>query len=85
MARANPLVLDDPRPQAIFRRFGESSLDFELRVFLASRDHWPEVTDQLHSAIDRAFRAAGIEIAFPQRDVWMRSSDPAANPEPEEG
>ena len=72
-ARKSKLVLDDPPPSAIFRRFGESSLDFELRVFMASRDLWPEVMDKLHTRIDDAFRAAKIEIAFPQRDLHLRS------------
>ena len=91
-ARSNRLVVDDPAPTAIFMGFGDSTLDFELRVFIANRDFWPEVTDNLNSEIDRAFRAADIEIAFPQRDVHVRSSvvgprmeaepDPADDAEP---
>ena len=77
-ARNNPLVLSDPAPSAIFLSFGASSLDFELRVFMPNRDLWPEIVDQLHSAIDAAFRDAGIEIAFPQRDLHLRSIDAAA-------
>ena len=73
-ARDCSLVLKDPAPMAVFRSFGESSLDFELRVFLADRDLWPEVTDQLHMGIDDEFRAAGIEISFPQRDLHIRSA-----------
>ena len=70
-AKRSRFVLVDPAPQAIFRRVGESSLDFELRVFLGNRDYWPVVTDELHTLIDEAFRAAGIVIAFPQRDVHV--------------
>ncbi len=73
-ARDCALVLRDPAPMAVFRSFGESSLDFELRVFLANRDMWPEVTDQMHTGIDDEFRAAGIEISFPQRDLHIRSA-----------
>ncbi len=76
VARDNPLVLEDPAPQAIFRSFGASSLDFELRVFLGNRDLWPQVVDRLHSEVDFAFRKAGIEIAFPQRDLHLRSLPP---------
>jgi len=74
IAKDHPLVVDDPPPTAIFRAFGESSLDFQLRVFFANRDLWPELTDRLHSEIDDAFRKAGIEIAFPQRDLHLRSA-----------
>ena len=70
-ARDISSVLADPSPQVVFRRFGDSSLDFELRVFLASREYWPSLVDQLNTMIDDRFRAAGIEIPFPQRDVHL--------------
>jgi potassium efflux system protein len=73
VAAGHPQVLKDPEPTAFFMGFGESSLDFELRVFLPSVDVRLETTSDLHLAIDRAFREAGIEIAFPQRDVHIRS------------
>jgi potassium efflux system protein len=74
-AASNPLVLDDPSPSAIFRSFGGSSLEFKLRIFFANRDLWPELIDKIHSQIDDAFRKAGIEIAFPQRDLHIRSAE----------
>jgi potassium efflux system protein len=74
-ARDTDLVLADPAPTAILRRFGESTLDFDLRVFLPNPDVAPQVGDQLHARIDAAFRAHGIEIAFPQQDVHIRSAD----------
>jgi potassium efflux system protein len=73
VARECEHVLDDPAPSAIFRSFGESSLDFDLRVYIPKRDVWPEMIDQMHTRIDEAFRQAKIEIAFPQRDVHVRS------------
>jgi potassium efflux system protein len=74
-AKDIPLVLEIPAPTAIFRSFGDSSLDFELRVFIANRDLWANITDQLHSLIDTSFRKANIEIAFPQRDLHIRSAE----------
>lgn len=74
VANANELVLTDPGPQVVFRSFGGSSLDFELRVFIASRDAWPELVDRLHSEIDAAFRVHDIEIAFPQLDLHLRDA-----------
>ncbi len=73
VAKKSKMVLSDPGPRAIFRAFGASSLDFELRAFIPNRDAWPDVVDGLHSAIDDAFRKAKIEIAFPQRDLHLRS------------
>jgi len=66
-------VLAEPPPSAIFRGFGDSSLNMELRVYIPNRDVWPGVIHDLHTGIDRAFREAGIEIAFPQRDIHVRS------------
>lgn len=73
-ASTSALILKDPEPQVVFRYFGESSLDFEVRIFITNRDFWPEATDCMHMAIDAAFRKAGIEIAFPQRDLHLRSA-----------
>lgn len=75
VATNNPIVLDEPKPQAILIRFGDSTLEFELRVFMRNRDQWPELMHELHTAIDREFRDAGIVIAFPQRDVHIHYPD----------
>ncbi|MCA8974072.1 MAG: mechanosensitive ion channel [Planctomycetes bacterium] len=77
LAADEELALDDPAPSVVFREFGASSLDFDLRVFIANRDHWPQIVNNLHSAIDREFRTAHIEIAFPQRDLHIRTFGPA--------
>jgi potassium efflux system protein len=72
VAAAFPQVLDTPEPSVVFRRFGDSSLDFDLRAFLSDFDDWATVTHGVNMAIDKAFRDRGIEIAFPQRDVHIR-------------
>jgi len=73
VAAANPLVLKDPPPVVIFKSFGASSLDFELRVFLSGMENNVPVWHGINCAIDDAFRKAGIEIAFPQQDIHIRS------------
>ena len=72
VAEANEKVLRDPPPNVLFMGFGESSLDFELRAH-TKFDTLISVRDELNMAIDKAFREAGIEIAFPQRDLHIRS------------
>ena len=37
-----------------------------------------QVIHELHTAIDQSFRQANIEIAFPQRDLHIRSVSKAA-------
>jgi potassium efflux system protein len=73
IAEDNPLVLEDPPPTALFKGFGDSTLNFDLRVFLGNRDVYPVVVHELNTSIDRAFREHKIEIAFPQRDINIRS------------
>jgi potassium-dependent mechanosensitive channel len=73
VAKDNPLVMSDPPPSALFMGFGDSTLNFVLRVFIATRSVWADVMHQMHTDIDQAFRKADIEIAFPQRDLHIRS------------
>jgi len=71
--RNNPNVLDKPSPQALFLGFGDSSLDFEIRVFLKSfEDRFP-VQHALHVEINKALEKAGITIPFPQTDLNIMS------------
>ncbi len=74
VAAENPLVLKDPAPVASFEGFGDNSLNFVLRTYLAVLDHRLQVTHELHTAINNAFNAEGIEIAFPQRDLHIRTA-----------
>ncbi|MCA9135905.1 MAG: mechanosensitive ion channel, partial [Planctomycetales bacterium] len=66
-------VLSDPPVLATFERFGESSLDFALRVFVNTYERRLHICNDLHMAIDQKFREANIEISFPQRDLHLRS------------
>ncbi|MBN2269041.1 MAG: mechanosensitive ion channel [Sedimentisphaerales bacterium] len=67
------VIHDDPAPRVIFRSFGESSLDFELRVYIPHMDNYLTIWHEINCAIDSEFRKEGIEIAFPQRDLHIRS------------
>ena len=76
VARKHPAILDDPAPIATFEGFGDSTLDLILRCYLPSLDDRLRTVTELHEAIDREFKAAGIEIAFPQRDLHVRALPP---------
>lgn len=76
VAAAHTAVLADPPPLVRFDDFGESSLDFTLLVWLDAPRAEPVIASDLRFAIDRAFRDAGIEIPFPQRDLHLRSGWP---------
>jgi small-conductance mechanosensitive channel len=67
------MVARQPAPQVLFRNFGESSLEFELRVWVLDVDEMLTTYSDLLQEIDRRFRQANIEIAFPQLDLHVRS------------
>ena len=73
VAKNDPIVLAEPPPSVVFKGFGDSALDFELRAFIPGMDDYVKAWDQVNTAVDRAFRDAKIEIAFPQRDIHIRS------------
>lgn len=71
-------MLGDPAPQIYFKEVGDQTLALELRVFVASLAHWIPVETAMREAIVESFREAGIAIAFPQRDLHVRSVDQSA-------
>jgi potassium efflux system protein len=77
IAQAQPLVLTMPEPHVEFVRFGESSLDFELRFYLADLFTGMGVRNDIRIQILERFRAEGIEMPFPQRTINVRYSDEA--------
>ncbi len=72
IAEKHPRVLRDPAPMVLFADFGDSSLNFILRVW-ALLDYGLTTETEIRFDIDRLFRERHIEIPFPQRDVHIRS------------
>ena len=76
IGRNHPLVQKtDASPHVVFEAFGESSMNFSLRLLLHDIKYSLNVKTELHVAIYQAFRDAGIEIPFPQRDLNIRNTD----------
>lgn len=71
--KSTPLVLAEPEPSVLFIGFGESSLNFSIRVFVSELSHRLLTTHNIHLRLEKAFRERGIEIPFPQRDLHIRS------------
>ena len=84
VSREHPEVIIDgsaPAPRALFMGFGDSSLDFELRVRIHRIDRRFSVHSDINFLIDAAFREAGITIPFPQRDLHVISYPDETPPE----
>ena len=74
VAKSHPDVLGDPSPEVIFVGLGDSSLNFELRVWTIQQVQTPaRLQSDLYFAIFQAFRKEHIEMPFPQRDLHIRS------------
>ncbi len=74
----NPKVMKNPEPFIYFGGFGDSSLDFEMRVFLRETAQRLPVQNELRIATFSALKKAGIEIPFPQRDIHIKTDQAAA-------
>lgn len=84
VSREHPEVIMDgsaPAPRALFMGFGDSSLDFELRVRIHRIDRRFSVHSDINFLIDAAFREEGIRIPFPQRDLHVISYPDETPPE----
>jgi MscS family membrane protein len=71
--RSNPLAAQYPEPRVRFRKFGDSSLDFELLCWAKRPQDRGRLMHDLNTGIYNAFAEAGIKIPFPQRDVHLTS------------
>jgi small-conductance mechanosensitive channel len=65
-------VLKYPQPDVIFVDHADSALIFRLRIWVDVDDYW-KVASQIRFDIDRRFQKLEIEIAFPQRDLHIRT------------
>ncbi|HYV64914.1 MAG TPA: mechanosensitive ion channel domain-containing protein, partial [Myxococcales bacterium] len=77
IAKGNGAVSAAPEPVAFFTGFGDSALQFELRVWTAV-DTWVATASDLRASIHETLPRAGLVLAFPQLDVWVRSVPPGA-------
>jgi small-conductance mechanosensitive channel len=79
IAEGNLSVLSNPASSVLFLGFGDSSLNFELRVWIKDFLDRFRIQSELIQAIDSRFRSEGVEIPFPQRDLHLRSIDESIN------
>ena len=71
VGRGHPQVMAAPAPEVFLIGFGDSSIDFELLVWIRKPQLYPQIRSELYFAIATAFRKAAIEIPFPQRDIHL--------------
>lgn len=73
----SPRVISDPAPTVLLKSFADSGIELELRVWIADPEYGADpVRSDVNIAIWRAFKAAGITIPYPQRDLHIKSGLP---------
>lgn len=73
VAQDNEFVCNTPAPRVRFRSFGDSSLDFELLVWIERSVDRGRILHELNCSVYKRFNQDGIVIPFPQRDLHVRS------------
>ncbi len=69
IAAAHSLVLKNPEPQAVFSAFGDATMTFELRVYLADIVNGNGVRNDLRLAIYERFKDEGLGAPFPMEEL----------------
>ncbi len=78
VATGSPEVLNEPAPAVLFKQFGDSTLNFEVLIWIGRFEDGLRILSDMCQEIDKRFREADIEIAFPQMDLHLRSVDDKA-------
>jgi small-conductance mechanosensitive channel len=73
VALENSEVDQSRKTEAFFQDFGNSALVFDLKFYSNNLTSLMQVKSDLRFAIDEKFRANNVVIAFPQRDIHIKS------------
>ena len=67
-------IIKNPKPVVYFKDFADSALIFDIRFFIWNIQDMYSISSKVRFSIWDAFKAAGIEISFPQRDLHIRTA-----------
>ena len=75
IASSHEDISDEPKPRVRLRQFGESSLMFQLLLWVDKPEMRGRVSDAIYTKIYKDFNRHSIEIPFPQRTVHIKKND----------
>ena len=69
-------ILTSPAPNVLILSFGESAIELEMRFWIADAQHGVHnVKSEVLYEVWRLFRREGIQIPYPKRDLYVRSTE----------
>ncbi|NCC96932.1 MAG: mechanosensitive ion channel, partial [Synergistales bacterium] len=75
LAKEHELVIPHPEPFVLFSNYGSSSMDFTLYFWVDTRKGFPsKVSSDVRYRIQEIFEREGIEIPFPQMDLYIKKA-----------
>ena len=74
LAKNHEFVLQEEPQLAFISAFSSSSIDMNLRFWVASENYWPTLWD-MREKVKVAFEQNGITIPFNQLDVSIKKSE----------
>ncbi len=69
-------VLRKPEPYIYLTNFGESTVDYEVKVFISNHARYPKITDEIRTNIWYELKRRNLDIPFPQRVVELHRAKP---------
>lgn len=75
VAHSEPDVVHTYPPEVLFRGFGDSSLLFELWVWINRIDLEPQIKSSLYFRINRELRLNNIRVPFVQTEMWLKNPE----------
>lgn len=74
----NPLILQNPAPDVVATELGNSAINLQLRAWTKTAD-FGIVKNILTAGILQAYTNAGIEIPFPQMEIYIKTPEKKDN------
>jgi potassium efflux system protein len=72
---AQPNLLEDPEPRVFLKQLDDSSIQYTCFAYLDGLGDRLSTSGILYEKVLKRFRAEGIEIPYPQRDIHIRQGD----------
>ena len=72
VGKSHPEAREQPEPRVRMRGFGDSSLNFELLVWIEHPEDGGRIQHDLLMSTYKALNAAGIEIPYTKQDVYIK-------------